>query len=268
MKTTLLLMIALSMLAACGGGEATDDGTAPDPDEGTGITGIDAFGSDQWVLADGTVDGNALTLIDAHPVTLALTPDGLGGTSACNSYFGSIGADGDTLTISELGSTMMACLDDGVMDLESAFLGALPRVTAAGRSGATLSLTGAGVELNFTALIPSPDAQFEGTDWTLSSLVEGDTVSSVIGTADATLRYEAGAVSGSTGCNRLNGAATVTDGRLVTNGLATTRMACEGVMEQEAFVLAVLEGRPTVSIEGNALTLALDDGRGLTYSAD
>lgn len=258
-------MIALTMLTACGGGDSADDATDPGVED---ITGLDAFGSDQWVLVDGTVDGTPLAPIDTHPVTLTLTPEGLGGTSACNSYFGPIGTDGDSLTISDLVSTTMACMDDGVMDLESAFLGAMPRVTAATRSDGALSLTGDNVELNFTTVVPPPDAQFEGTDWTLSSLVDGETVSSGVGISNATLRYQAGAVSGSTGCNRLNGAATVEDDRLVIEGLATTRMACEGVMEQEAFVLAVLEGRPTVSIEGNALTLTLDDGRGLAYSAD
>ncbi len=37
-------------------------------------------------------------------------------------------------------------------------------------------------------------------------------------------------------------------------------------MEQEAFVLAVLGGRPIVTIEGTALTL--DDGGALGYSVE
>ena len=44
MKTTLLLMIALTMLMACGGGDTADDGTDPETED---TTGIDAFGSDQ-----------------------------------------------------------------------------------------------------------------------------------------------------------------------------------------------------------------------------
>jgi heat shock protein HslJ len=263
MKTTLLLAMAMTALAACGAGPGAGDGGGP---FGEDATGLDAFGSNQWMLIHGTVDGSRLMLIDTHAVTVALTPEGLGGTSACNSYFGSISADGDTLVVSDLGSTMMACVDEGVMDLESAFLGAMQRVTAATRSGGGLSLTGDGVVLEFTPVIAPPDAELEGTDWVLTTLIDGETATSVAAATGAAIRLEEGSVSGSTGCNRLNGTATLADGRLVIDGLATTRMACEGVMEQEAFVLAVLGGRPTVSIDGAALTLTLGDGRALGYS--
>lgn len=264
MKTTLMLMMAMTTLAACGAGTDAGDGGGPSDED---ITGLDAFGSDQWMLVDGTVDGTQLVLIDTHPVTVALTPEGLGGTSACNSYFGSISADGDTLIVSDLGSTMMACVEEGVMDLESVFLGAMQRVTAATRSGGGMSLTGDGMVLDFTPVIAPPDAELEGTAWVLTTRIDGETASSVVAGTGAALRIEEGSVSGSTGCNRLNGTATLEDGRLVIDGLATTRMACQSVMEQEAFVLAVLGGRPTVSIDGSGLTLTLGDGRALGYSA-
>ncbi len=143
-------MFTLTAFAACGGGATGSDGDAPDGDD---TSDIDAFGSDRWMLTDGTADGTPLALSATHPIRLTLTREGgtptqqgLSGTSACNSYFGSISVDVDAASVSNLGSAMMACAGQGVMELESAYLAALPRVVTADRSARGLSLPQAAPE--------------------------------------------------------------------------------------------------------------------------
>lgn len=257
--------LILLLVAACGGGSTGgDDSTAPATEPP--VSGLGAFGDVIWQLVTATVDGEPLQLIDGHPVTVSLTDDGVGGTAACNSYFGQVSATGDMLTVGELASTMMACVGDDVMQLETAFLTALPRVTAARIADGNLLLTGEGVEMTFVAQVPAPDAELEGTRWVLDALIDTDTVSSTVAGSNATLTISEGSLSGSTGCNSMSGPVEIVDGRLAAGGIATTKMACdEGRMSQEAHVLAVLGANPSITIEGETLTLSADDGRGLVY---
>ena len=78
-------------------------------------------------------------------------------------------------------------------------------------------------------------------------------------------------MTGSGGCNTLNGPATVGEGTIAFGPIATTRMACpEGVMGLEAHVLAVLDGEVTYTIDGDVLTLtneAAEVGLGLRAPA-
>jgi heat shock protein HslJ len=162
----------------------------------------------------------------------------------------------------------MACVDEGVMSLEAAYLGALARVTAAERVGDELVLAGGGVELRLAAVPVVPDAELEGTTWVLESLIAGDTVSSTVAGSRATLTIAGGTGSGSTGCNTFNGPMEPGEDVITSGDLATTRMACDGLMEQEEAVLAVLGASPAHVIEGDTLTLTLEDGRALVYRAE
>ena len=52
------------------------------------------------------------------------------GNAGCNSYFASYQLNGDKLTISNAGSTLMACLAPGVMVQEAAYLEALQKAAS------------------------------------------------------------------------------------------------------------------------------------------
>lgn len=292
MKPSLIALAALAVFAAAACGSADDaaplDATEPDTSE-PDTSEPDLFGDTVWQLTAAEVDGAALSLLDTHPVTLTSSagnpagnpagdPDTIGGTAACNNYGGQFTATADvdgtvSLTFGDLFSTEMACVPDEANQLESAYLAALPRVTTAERTGDTLVLSGEGVRLDFTARLTEPTAALTGTTWVLDSVISGDavssSVSSSVSSAEATLTIaDDGTVSGSTGCNRLNGSLTVAADRFEPTALATTRMACEpALMEQEQAVVAVLGGGPIWSIDGQTLTLQLDDGRGLAYRA-
>jgi heat shock protein HslJ len=120
-------------------------------------------------------------------------------------------------------------------------------------------------ELRFAARAEVAPSTLVDTTWQLDSLLDGDATAPVANAERATLVLDGGRLAGGTGCNRVTGPAEVVEDRLRAGPLASTRMFCEGVMQQEAHVLAVLEGGPAIAIVGDRLTLVLDDGRGLVY---
>ena len=133
MRRLILLTSVLAVLAACASGGAV-------PEE-FDITG-------NWQLVSGTVDGQAIPLIDGSPVTLDVTGTEIGGTSACNSYGGQFILDGSSISIGDLVTTLMMCTPD-VMAVETPYTAALPEVDTVAINGDQLILTGPGVELTF-----------------------------------------------------------------------------------------------------------------------
>lgn len=105
---TLLLVLTLALAGCASGGS---------PSQG-----------DSWLLDSLTLQGLAVDLSTAQPVTLVFdTETVVGGSSGCNSYFGELEFKSDgTVTAGNIGSTQMAC--NNGMEVESAFLGALSRV--------------------------------------------------------------------------------------------------------------------------------------------
>ncbi len=82
--------------------------------------------------------------------TLSFEKDTLGGSGGCNSFGAKYTVDGDKLTVSELISTMMACMDLDVMHQETAYLVALGKAQTFSIEGSSLHiLTSDGVELVF-----------------------------------------------------------------------------------------------------------------------
>jgi heat shock protein HslJ len=75
-----------------------------------------------------------------------------------------------------------------------------------------------------------------------------------------TLEFIDGRVSANAGCNTQNGDASVEDGALVVEQLASTMMACEDpLMAQEQWLAGFLEGDPEVALDGARLTLTSGD---------
>ena len=62
------------------------------------------------------------------------------GKSACNSYFASYTQKNSSLELGPAGSTMMACLDDGVMQWEIDYLTALGNIKSFKLAGSQLDL--------------------------------------------------------------------------------------------------------------------------------
>jgi heat shock protein HslJ len=126
---------------------AAADPSNDDPDEPTSSVvwfGEETYGD--WELVSGTADGIAIPMVATHPITLSVSADGFGGTSACNNY-------GFALPLPEDGSfppiisTMMLCEPSEVMDAESAYLSALQRYQSSSIVDRQLVIVGDGVEL-------------------------------------------------------------------------------------------------------------------------
>jgi heat shock protein HslJ/uncharacterized membrane protein len=67
-------------------------------------------------------------------------------------------------------------------------------------------------------------------------------------------------ISGYGGCNRFHGRAKLVDGRLVTEDIASTKMACLDTQEIESMFLATLSGK-TLEFNIDGPTLTLRDGK-------
>lgn len=93
-----------------------------------------------------------------------------------------------------------------------------------------------------------PAPTIEGPGW---QLISADGQSQV-----ATVRFEAGRVSGFGGCNQLMGAYTINGDQVNLDSLASTMRACEpAVMEAESAFLAALGGAHRISFDAGRLTL-------------
>jgi heat shock protein HslJ len=92
---------------------------APKPTAGTPLY----LEGQTWLLAS-YVDAGGVqkTPLENTQVSATFENGNVVGNSSCNSYFASYQLNGDNLTISNAGSTMMACLTSGVMIQETAYL--------------------------------------------------------------------------------------------------------------------------------------------------
>jgi heat shock protein HslJ len=133
MRRIILLISLFAFITACA--SATEDE-------------IDITGN--WQLVSGSVDGQAIPLIDGSPVTLNVTGTEIGGTSACNSYGGQFILDGSSISIGDLMTTLMMCTPE-VMDVEIPYTAALSEVDTVAFDGDQLLMTGPGIELRFSA---------------------------------------------------------------------------------------------------------------------
>lgn len=185
----------------------------------------------------------------------------LGGSAGCNSYFGSYTVDGTNLNISQVGSTMMACMGNGLMEQESQFLTMLQAAATFTLSADQLTIHTAEGDLIFQ---PAQHQTLEGVTWVLSGIAEGDAVVSMAVDSEMTATFADGAVAGYAGCNQYNATYTLTDNELTLGPIASTKMACEGERgEREAAFLAALQQVAGYQIERDSLRLLDASGNAL-----
>lgn len=238
MKTQLMIFCILlaGLLTACGGSasQGSLEGTA-------------------WVLEQ--IDGQPL--VENTLPTLSFGADGqASGHGSCNGFGGSYETENKKLTFGPLMSTLMACLETGVMEQESAYLQALQAAAAYEvKDGHLLILDAAGqVRLTFAP----QDLSLEGKTWNLTAFNDGQNLVSVMPDAQISAEFKAGNISGTGGCNSYSGAFTQEGKKLSFGPLAATEMAClepAGLMEQEAAYLSALSKVASYSMTGNKLTL-------------
>lgn len=101
---------------------------------------------------------------------------------------------------------------------------------------------------------------FTSTEVTGRTLVTGTTI---------TLTFEDNQISAQAGCNTIFGGATWEGGVLAVEGpLATTQIGCErGLAAQDEWLTEFLTSQPTVSLDGETLTLG-NDTKGMTLTEE
>jgi heat shock protein HslJ len=219
-----------------------------------------------WVLTQGTGPDGEVPIVEGYRITLEIEGAEVGGTSACNHYFGRIAVTGNALRIDQLGGTEMACQPD-VMASESSYWVALGAVTRWARDGDRLVLSGPNASLTYELLQPVPDAAMVDTVWVLDTLISGDAASSVETRATLELRSDR-TFAGSTGCREFTGRYVISGDQVVVTDLAMAGECSAELASQDSHVVTVLEGGFTVQVAGNRLTLGSSGNEGLSYTAE
>jgi heat shock protein HslJ len=236
---------------------AETDETAADETTGEASTGFEA-------TADLAGTGWTMTSLDGQPpvegTTVYLNFDTAAeasGNSGCNGFGGTYETDGFHIEFGPLIGTMLACLDEGVMEQETAFRNALEDAAFYDMSTTgSLRLYDAGSTM-LVEFAPA-NTSLAGTSWDVVSYNNGnEAVVSVVEETELTAVFEADQVSGSAGCNSYFGSYSADEGAIEIGPLAATRRTCagEGVAEQEAEFLAALESAATYSINGDRLEM-------------
>ena len=252
--TRTLLAGAVLLLSAC----MSQPGAVPSPEP-------PVLDGTEWTV---TKIKGADTVADSQP-TIAFEDGKVSGTPGCNRFFGSCTQDGAKLEFGMMGTTEMACLDEGVGEQETAFLAALGEVTGVRAADPAVELTGADGAAILTLMKkePMPDKALEGTEWTLTGIVENEAVSSIVGDKAVTLTIADGKLHASA-CNQINGDVTVDGQTLKVGPLMSTRMACPSEEEtiQEGKLISYLEAATAFEIKGATLTITSGDN-GLVFEA-
>ncbi|WP_129675431.1 META domain-containing protein [Candidatus Chloroploca sp. Khr17] len=269
------LLMGMLVLAACGTAPSTGSTTEPTPatteqetpvtEEATMPETSDALAGTSWVL---TALNGAAPLSEGTPISAEFDAEGsVAGSAGCNRYFAGYTIADGTLSITQAGSTMMAC-EDALMAQEMAFLDQFSRATSYAIDGDTLTIT---IDDGTTLVFERAEEEMTssndltGTSWILTA-INGAAPLSESAPISAEFDTE-GSITGSAGCNRYFADYTVADGTLSISQAGSTRMACEeAVMAQEQAFLDQLSRATSYVIDGATLTITIDDGATLVFA--
>lgn len=207
-------------------------------------------------------NGQLADALDNSQATLEFKGGRVAGNGSCNNFFGSYTVDGNTLTIGQLGSTMMAC-EESLMQQEQAFLAALQSAATYTIADGTLQIANADGQtvLNLSAI---ESTGLGGATWVALNVNNGrQAVTSLVADTTITAVFaEDGKLTGSAGCNNYMTAYTIDGESITIEPPASTRKMCpgEGVMEQESAYLTMLPQAATYTIRGQELELRTADG--------
>jgi heat shock protein HslJ len=222
--------------------------------------------ADREFLSTGITEGGAaFELVPGTRIRLGFSDGRLSASAGCNTFGATYRVDGGRLVIDGGAMTEMGC--DEARNRQDqwlfAFLGSSP---AAALAGADLTLdNGRTIMRLVDRTIAEPDRPLVGPTWTVTSIIDGDAVSSIPAGATATLSFhDDGTIDVDDGCNRGRGSWSAAGTAIQLKDVVFTKMACAGAAgELETAVLAVINrGAAQASIRANVLTLQAGD-RGL-----
>lgn len=225
----------------------------------SGEAGAPSLAGTSWVLEQ--MNGQPIVENTAPTLTFRNEKES-GGNASCNSFGGEYEARDGKLTFGPLMSTLMACLEPGVMEQEAAYLAALQSAVSYRVEGGKLLISDASGAL---VLVFGPqDTSLEGKTWSLTAFNDGQNLVSVLPNTQISAEFKDGNIAGSGGCNTYSGAFQQKGQELTIGPLAATEMYCNeptGLMEQETAYLNALSKVTRYAFDGNRLTLFDADGR-------
>jgi heat shock protein HslJ len=273
------MTMRLRRLAACCAllvvlaGACGDDDTSTVPSSTTSPdSSTTAPSGDLGDLADHSFVSTMVTheLVDGTRIRLDFVDGEVRAHAGCNHLSGTASVEGDRLVVTGVGGTEMGC--DAALHAQDEWLAGFLE------SGPTFTLD-ADTFMLFDGTdriamvdeeIAEPDRSLEGVLWVVSSLVDGDSVSSVPGSpqVEASMTFADGQVNGTDGCNQFGGPVEITADSITYGALRMTRMACPGDRDALARAVApLLQGTVDYEIDADQLTLTTSDGRGLVLLA-
>jgi heat shock protein HslJ len=216
------------------------------------------------------VEGKA-TLTTAQP-TIEFNTDRASGFASCNRFGADYRQADTTLSFGEITFSAMACLDDGVMEQESAFTAALAKVASVRSAASGLELLDAAGTVLLSLETPppaAPDRPLEATMWLLDTITVGETASSVVADSSVTLQLADGYLTGRA-CNNYRATAEVNGSELKIGPVMSTKMACKeaGLSEQESQLFQLLPTVTGFTVKSDRLTLTTADGSALGFVAE
>lgn len=244
-----LLVLAISVVGVACGGLVPSQSNDVDPS----IEG-------QWsITAYLNADGELIPPLENTSPFLAISQDGLSGTTGCNTFFSPLtAAPGGTWSTGEIGMTLIGCPPD-LSAQEQAIASAIQSADSWDVAGDTADLAAAGIVVMQMERLST---ELAGTEWAVTGINngKGGVVSIAAGT-EPTMAFAADRLSGTTGCNTFTTTYSVGDTEIVVGPIAATRMLCneDGVMDQENQMLAALERSVSYEISGTTLTLRSED---------
>jgi len=269
-NSLIVLAAALALVAAACSGDSSPDTTVTEPPIPDPIN----LAGTRWVATAMFLGGAPVAFVPNAEPTADFTDDGrsFGGSTGCNSFFGDYTAGGGTIAFGGLGQTEMAC-EEPLMRQEANVIQVFQDASLYTIENGILTigqLGGSALQFQDRA-IAFPDAELTGTLWLGDTLITGQAASTVAPGSSVTLQIDAaaGEARGNLSCNSYTASVEWDRTQLTFGQMSFTEMACVGggIMEQEQFVLSVLQGELQVDIDGGRLTLTAANGDGMSFGA-
>lgn len=157
MKTHLRVLIPfltfVLLFAACTPSEPV---APPNAQTTPATSGTDSLAGTRWTLVSWGAPSAETPVIGESTITLEFADGQINGSGGCNSYGGSYQTQGDTLLLGEIASTLMACVDNAVMEQETNYFAALQTAGDFQVNGDQLTIAYNGGVLTFVAAGAAP----------------------------------------------------------------------------------------------------------------
>ncbi len=216
-----------------------------------------------------TENGKSKALVPGTKIRLGFSDGMLSASAGCNTMGGNFDVANDKLFVGQMATTEIGCPTNlGQQDQWlAAFLGSKPDVSLDGNN---LVLTTDTIEITFLDREQAePDQPLAGITWGLTTLISGDTASSVPEGVMATLLFDDnGTFSFNDGCNAGGGQYEIVGGSIHFSQVVSTQMACLGEGGTVSGAVQAVLGSETVDFSIDHATLSLQAGdNGLQYGA-